>query len=309
MRMMARIVSQHSALWSFDRWYRMAWCVGPGSLALLMVGWICIGSPASSNSRSWARPVNTPAKSTSLPVKYSAPADGPNQEITNCFVLQLLSACTGLIDGRKVEGRQLASVYTRRAFLRQEKQPDLALADYDAALKVEPTSADALNGRAWLHMARSEYDVAIEDLNKAVNLWPVTSAITAHYYRGYAFLKLEDYPKALADLNEAQKLADSTEVLQKKPPNNADIYLTRGEVQQALGDNVSALKDFDEYTRRAPKDYRGLVWRSFVLEETGRIQEALGAMEGALALEPDNNTLRAERDRLRKKQDEGNATR
>lgn len=298
MRPMTRIAALHGSLWSYDRWYRLSWRVWPASLALLICGWIFIDKPASPSPGSWAKPLIQSARNTATP-----PSSVQADDMTKCFsdpksTYWPAGACTRLIDAGQVRGRQLAAVYARRGFLWSESQPDAALKDYDAALQVQPDFTDALTGRAWLRMSRREHDAALEDLNKAIGLLSPDSSGMARYYRGFAFLRLQDYPKALADLNDAQRYQ----------PDNAEIYLARGEVEQAQKRYDAALRNFDEFNTRAPKDPRGLVWRSFVLEATSRTHEALAAMDGALALEPDNGTIRAERDRLRAKQDEGAAS-
>jgi tetratricopeptide (TPR) repeat protein len=294
-----RIVALHGALWSSDRWYRLAWYVWPAALALLICGWICIDKPAPYTPGSpgtWAKPLIQSANNTATQF------NNVQADTTKCFsdpksTYWPAGACTRLIDTGQVKGRQLAAVYARRGFLWRESLPDLALRDYDSALKVQPDFADALTGRAWIRMTFREYDAAFADLNRAIDVLPAAASGVAHYYRGYAFVRVQDYTKALADLDEAQKYT----------PNNADIYLTRGEAEQAQQDNEAALRDFDEFIKRSPKDYRGFVWRSGVLEVTGRTQEALAAMESALVLEPGNETVRAERDRLRAKQNEDTA--
>jgi tetratricopeptide (TPR) repeat protein len=295
MKLTAQIAALHGAYWSFDRWYRMWWYIWPGSLALLICGWIYLDKSApwtpASPAGSWARPVNQPVK-TAVPLNLNNAVTGS----TSCFAngAWAIPECTKLIDGGQLAGQQLARVYAQRASLQRDKRPDLALADYDAALKVQPYFADALNGRAWIRMTREQYDSALEDLNRAIDSTPAASAGLARYYRGYAFLKLANYSGALTDLNEAQKLQ----------PNNADVYLARGEAERAQDNSDAALKDFDEFSRLAPKDTRGLIWRSAVLEETGRAKEALAAMESAATLDPGNATIRSERDRLRTLQDE-----
>lgn len=292
----ARVAALHGALWGFDRWYRLWWYIWPTSMALLICGWIYLDKPAgvTSPSAQWAKPVPT--------APATAPKVLPNwkqEKMTQCFSKSLppatsTGACTELIITGLVKGRELAAVYTQRGFLEREKQPDQALSEYNDALKVQPDFADALTGRAWIRMTRREYDDAFADLNKAIDLLPAPASGIARFYRGFAFLKIQNYPRALTDLNEAQKYQ----------PSNADIYLARGEVEQAQENYDLALRDFDEFSKRAPKDPRGLVWRSWVLETTGRTQEALAAMENALALEPGSDIARTERDRLRAKQDE-----
>jgi tetratricopeptide (TPR) repeat protein len=292
------MAAQHSALWGFDRWYRLWWYIWPAALAVLIIGWICIDKPAGMALSAGSR--TTPAAQNAK-VAMPIPPSPSQAELTKCFFSQIppgsaLAACTGLIDAGQVKGRQLASVLTQRGFLQRETQPDNAMADYNAALKVQPDFADAFDNRAWIDMTRGNYDAALQDLNKAIDLLPSASAGIARYYRGYALFKLNSYPQALADLNEAQRLQ----------PDNGDIYLARGDVEQALENYDAALRDFDEFSKRAPKDARGPVSRGSVLEAMSRSPEALTAFESALALEPGNTYAIGERDRLRAEQSEGN---
>jgi Flp pilus assembly protein TadD len=301
------MAAQHSALWGFDRWYRLWWYIWPASLALLIIGWICIDKPAGV-TRSGSSPsggsLSGGAWTTPLgkDVKPAIPAqpDWVPGEMAKCFSDQTvtgpaLASCTTLIGSGRLSGNRLAAVLTQRGFVQRGTHPDEAIKDYDAALKVQPNFAEALENRAWIYMTRGGYDAALSDLNTAIGSSPQNAGI-AHYYRGYALFKLNNYPQALADLNEAQRLQ----------PNNGDIYLARGDVEQALENYAAALRDFDEFSKRAPKDVRGPVSRGSALEAMGRSLEALTAFESALALEPGNTYAIGERDRLRAEQSEGN---
>jgi tetratricopeptide (TPR) repeat protein len=297
------MAAQHSALWGFDRWYRLWWYIWPASCALLISGWICIDKPAgltrsggspSSSSGTWTAPLGKDIK-PAIP----AQPDWVPGEMAKCFSDQgvtgpAMVSCTALISSGRLTGNRLAAVLTQRGFV-QRAHPDEAIKDYNAALKVQPGFAEALENRAWIYMTRGGYDAAVSDLNTAISSSPQNPGI-ARYYRGYAFFKLNKYPEALADLNEAQRLQ----------PNNSDIYLARGDVEQALENYDAALRDFDEFSKRAPKDVRGPNSRGSVLEAMGRSPEALTAFESALALEPGNTYALDERDRLRAEQNEGN---
>jgi tetratricopeptide (TPR) repeat protein len=300
MQWTSRMAAQHNALWGFDRWYRLWWYVWPASLALLVIGWICNDKPggAAVSGGPWGKSVTQNPVIQNLKV---TPVQQPNWELelVSCFANRPVAsetACTRLIDAGQVAGQRLAAIYTQRGYLRRERDPARALVDYDTALRIQPGFADALDNRAWIDMTRGEYDAALQDLNKAIDLLPPASAGIARYYRGYAFFKLNNYPQALDDLNEAQKLQ----------PNNADIYLARGDVEQAQENYDAALRDFDEFGKHAPNDVRGLISRGAVLEAMGRSQDALAALEAAVALEPGNASALAERDRLRTQQSEGN---
>jgi tetratricopeptide (TPR) repeat protein len=266
-------------------------------MALLITGWILISKPVNTgawgNAGTWARPIaQKAATSAPLPVKTTTinPVD---LEMMSCFANRGTAsetACTNLINGGKISGAKLASVYTQRGFMQRDREPDSAMSDFNAALKIQPDYAAALNDRAWIYMVRGEYDAALQDLNKSAS--PTTSWLTAavaYYYRGFAYLRLKDYAKALSDLNEAIR----------RQPNNADYYLSRGEAQQAQESYDAALRDFDEFSKRAPKDPRGLLARAVIFETTGKPRDALAALESAVTLAPDNDFARSERDRLR----------
>jgi tetratricopeptide (TPR) repeat protein len=306
MQWTSRLAAQHSALWGFDRWYRLWWYIWPASLALLICGWICIDKPGgvSSSSSQWAKPVpNAPAQ----PIRRSPIlANWPEKlhnDVATCFsnaidLTPLMEACSRLIDSGLAPNPQLVAAYTQRGYLRRLKEPDLALADFNSALNIQADSPAALMNRGLIHVTRNRYDAAMQDLNKAIELFPPTAAARARFYRGFTFFKLKDYPSAMTDLNEALKVE----------PGNPDPYLTRGEVEQAQQQYDAALKDFDEFSKRVPRNPRGLIGRGLVLEATGRSKEALLAYENAVALEPANAQALAARDRLRSTQDAGDQT-
>lgn len=297
MKTTARIVALHGALWSIDPWYRWSWYTWPTAMAVLITGWILVSKPVNTgawgNAGTWAKPIaQKAAASAPLPVKTTTinPVD---LEVMSCFANRGTSsetACTSLINGGKISGAKLASVYTQRGFMQRDREPDSAMSDFSAALKIQPDYAAALNDRAWIYMTRGDYDAALQDLNKTASpTTPWLTAAVAYYYRGFAYLRLKDYAKAVADLNEAIR----------RQANNADYYLARGEAQQAQESYDAALRDFDEFSKRAPKDPRGLLARAVIFETTGKPRDALAALESAVTLAPDNDFARSERNRLR----------
>jgi len=303
MQWTSRLAAQHSALWGFDRWYRLWWYVWPAALALLISGWICIDRPGgmASPSARWGMPVpNAPPQPIRRsPVLANWPEKLQNDVVT-CFSNAIdlnpqLQACTRLIDSGQAANPQLVAAYSQRGFLRRSKEPDLALADYKEALNIQADAPVVLTNRAWVYITRNRYDAALADLNKAIDLFPPAAAARARFYRGFTFFKLKDYAPAMSDLNEAVKVE----------PNNPDPYLARGELEQAQQQYDAALRDFDEFSKRAARNPRGLIGRGSVLEATGRSKEALLAYENAVTLEPANAQALAARDRLRSTQDAG----
>ena len=295
MNMAVRIVAFHGALWSIDPWYRWSWYAWPIAMAVLITGWVLISKPVNTgawgNAGSWAKPIAQ--KATATPIKTTT-INTVDLEVMSCFANSgpsSESTCTRLIDGGKISGSKLASVYTQRGFMQRDRAPESAMSDFNAALKIQPDYAAALNDRAWIYMTRGDYDAALQDLDKTASpSTPWLTAAVAYYYRGFAYLRLKDYAKALADLNEAIR----------RQSNNADYYLARGETQQAQQSYDAALRDFDEFGKRSPKDPRGLLARAAIFEAMGRPRDALTALQGALTLAPDNDFIKSERDRIRR---------
>ena len=226
-------------------------------------------------------------------------ADWPEHlrdDFNACYGFMLVSnsaaieACTHLIDSGQAGNDQRVSLHIQRGFNRRLSEPDLALDDYNAALKLQTDEPHALMNRAWIYMSRGQLDAALQDINIAINALSAESAARgrALYYRGHVFLTRKDYDRALVDLNEALKL----------DRGNPDAYLARGKVEQVQRKFDAALSDFYEFTWRQPRSPEGLIARGAVLEETGRPREAVTALQGALKLDPENPIAHAALDRL-----------
>jgi tetratricopeptide (TPR) repeat protein len=303
MPLAARMAALHSALWGFDRYYRLSWYVWPAALAMLIAGWICIDkqSGPSSSSAGWGKPV---AGASNIPVRRSPIlANWPERlqnDVMTCFsnavnvaTLQpLIDACTRLIESKDVADPQMVNAYNQRGFLQRLSQPDHALADYEAALKIQPNAPQVLTNRAWIYMTRNRNDDAMVDLNKAIDQFPPNVAGYARYLRGYDYLRQKKYDLAMEDLNESITHG----------PNFADAYLARGQVEQAQAKYEAALRDFDQFSKLAPRSARGLIAKSAMLEATGKIPEALSPLDAAIAIEPGNQAALTARDRLRARQ-------
>jgi tetratricopeptide (TPR) repeat protein len=204
----------------------------------------------------------------------------------------IIEACTRMIESGLLDERQLVAAYSRRGFYYAATQTDRALADYDAALKIQPDSAAVLTDRAWIYLEHDRVDAAMADANKAIELLPRSLSARARLYRANAFLALNAYTKAVSDLDDAQGI----------DPADPHMYLTRGDIENALKHYDAALQAYDEFTKRAPRFADGLVGRGLVLEATGHPKEALLALESALKLDPKNSEAISVRGRLRSAQ-------
>ena len=81
---------------------------------------------------------------------------------------------------------------------------DIALGDYNEAIRLDPTQASSTSTAAAFGRAKKEYDKAIADYNQAIRLDPKDAL--AYNNRGTAWHAKKEYDKAIADYNEAIRL-------------------------------------------------------------------------------------------------------
>jgi tetratricopeptide (TPR) repeat protein len=169
---------------------------------------------------------------------------------------------------------------------------ELALADFDAAIRDQPEFAHAYVLRSQMLLALGREAEALASLDRALALEPVAIG-----YRNRADVRVGsgDVAGALRDLDIAIEL----------DPNDPENYLARARLREGAGQLDAAEADYDAAVRLEPSA-RTLGLRSFFLFSQGRLDEVLRDVTGALVFDPDNAALyqvrgRAEyrRDRLR----------
>lgn len=151
--------------------------------------------------------------------------------------------CSAVIESGQAKGRQLAYAYVSRG-MALDKLDNLpgAIADYGAALRLDPDSVSAYYSRALALIGRDDHQNALADLDRAIALSPKM----AQFYRDRAgvFIKLNDYPRALADYDVAVRLE----------PGDAYGFTVRGNAKLDSGDPAGALADYNAALRIKP-DY------------------------------------------------------
>ena len=70
--------------------------------------------------------------------------------------------------------------YTNRGNLYADKgEKDLALNDYNQAIKLNPQLAEAYVNRGTLYQEKGEYELALKDYNQAIKLNPQLAALVS----------------------------------------------------------------------------------------------------------------------------------
>lgn len=131
---------------------------------------------------------------------------------------------------------QLAIIYHARNM-------DVAEQYYDAALRIDPKSTDALYGRGlWFQDNRRDYNSAIRDYTSAVTFNP--KAAQAHFALGFIhFQYLQVYDQAIRHFSDAIQ-AD---------PNWPEAWFNRGLSYEAKGDIAAAANDYRKALELNPR--------------------------------------------------------
>ncbi|NOT08602.1 MAG: tetratricopeptide repeat protein, partial [Gemmatimonadales bacterium] len=153
---------------------------------------------------------------------------------------------------------------------------DQALANADRAVRLDPASAEALASRGVVHMHRWNWSTALADLDRAVAADPRSA--TAHQWRGELYLITARLAEA------AQSFARAME-LEARSPIHAALYAL---ALAAEGRYDSASTAARQAVRLDPTLAAPRLIQGAVLLYAGRTVPAIGALEAALALEPDN---------------------
>jgi tetratricopeptide (TPR) repeat protein len=153
---------------------------------------------------------------------------------------------------------------------------DRAIAEYNEAIRLDPTLAAAFDARGDAYYYKGEYDRAIADYSEAIRLDPKYAA--AYSDRGLAYAKKGSYERAIADLSDAIRLA----------PNSARYFNLRGYVYYSKGDYSKATSDYKEAVRKSPSNAGYHLNLGTALFESQDEDAAISSFEEAIRLDPDN---------------------
>jgi len=125
-----------------------------------------------------------------------------------------IRGCTEYIAQGQADAHNLAIAHVNRAIAHSmtgDTEP--ALADFAAAIKLDPRSPLAYYNRGSLHLDTGHYDLAVADFSAAIRIEPLFAL--AHYNRGLAHEQLNDSEAAKEDFRRALELDPSNEQAQE----------------------------------------------------------------------------------------------
>lgn len=115
-----------------------------------------------------------------------------------------IQACTRVIDSKDAKVKMQHAYFNRGVEWGAAGKYDNAIADYSAAIKIDPTYREAFNNRGNAYRRKGDSINALADYTEAIKLNPKRGL----YYRnrGIVLQDKRDYARALADFEEAFKL-------------------------------------------------------------------------------------------------------
>jgi tetratricopeptide (TPR) repeat protein len=130
--------------------------------------------------------------------------------------------------------RREAEVYCTRADSRFRAGDNAgAIADFDAAIRLDPEYAPAYRGRGNVYRNQGDFAPAFADYDAAIRLAP--SDASSYYHRGLTRYRVGDDAGAIADFDAAIRV----------DPSLATAYASRGNAYDRLGDRERAKADHD----------------------------------------------------------------
>ena len=198
-------------------------------------------------------------------------------------------------------------------------EQDAALADYGAALKLEPAFSRAYFQRALMYVAREQMTTALADYRQTVRLAPQSPDVYKTWGRaedkasrgaavdrlealleqskpearsrsqqGTVFHKAGDLDKAIAEYDQALELY----------PRYTEIYYNRGLAYRQKGEMDKAIHDYTQAIELDPKYIPAYSNRAFAYFKKNDLDRALADYDKILQLDPTNDEAKKSREAI-----------
>jgi tetratricopeptide (TPR) repeat protein len=204
--------------------------------------------------------------------RQCATMGGPNQ----------IDACAALIAAGR--GNVAEYHYARGAALLDKRDCDGALADFDAAVRLNPNDPAYHGGRGLVfYQCKHDYRQALDAFSQVVRVTPNDAA---------AWDIRSNCKKLLGDLDGA--IADDTRAIQLDP-KTAMYHGNRAIAYQEKGDRVNALADFNFEVQASPNSSPAIGNRGLFFLDIGQPDLAIADFSAAIRFDPNSSKAYANR--------------
>lgn len=145
---------------------------------------------------------------------------------------------------------------------------------YNKALEKDPLFRQAYTGKAFVEMRSTDFENAIVDATKAIELKENRDVV--YYTRMTAYSALGEYEKAMTDCNK---------LIAMRSPRRIDYMVDRSLLYLNMGDSENALAELDRIIKDKPEAIRPLVFRSYFLFQLGNREAALADLVRTYSVE------------------------
>lgn len=157
----------------------------------------------------------------------------------------------------------------------QERKLRDAINKYNEAIKLNPRNYNAYYLRGFTKFLSKDFEGALEDYNKAIEIAPNTKGIEqVYYHRGNLYYFLIQKEKAFADYEKAISIN----------PNYQPPYGGRGNYFTDRGDLDKALADYNKALEMDSKDVAAYMGRADVYFKKEEFDKSLRDLEKAVEL-------------------------
>jgi tetratricopeptide (TPR) repeat protein len=160
------------------------------------------------------------------------------------------------------------------------KEYDKAIGDYSKAIELQPFFPDAYYNLGRVYRLLKKYDEAIANLKKSIKLSPPEFGYRANGNIGLIYHQQREYAKALEAFATAISYDDS----------KADTYYLRGETYTAMENYEAAISDYQAALSRFPnynQAYQGL---GYAFYKTAQFDQARTALNKAVEISSNSPT-------------------
>lgn len=185
-------------------------------------------------------------------------------------------------------------VYLHRGKNRYQLDKNIeALADLDKAISLYPERSGSYYWRSVVYSELEEYEKSANDLIRAYQLDPYDASVLKQrewltkkmIFNGYEFGKDQEYDKALAQFNYAERLN----------PDNPDIYQRRARVLADLNQINLASNDLKKSISLDPENYGAYALLDWVLAREGKYEEIVRYWDQYIHFKPGHSSAYVER--------------
>jgi tetratricopeptide (TPR) repeat protein len=194
---------------------------------------------------------------------------------------QTIPACDRYIKSNPPPDKLITALRQRgQAHLYDRDDFVTALADYEAALKIDPNNAATHEYIGNLYSRKSDYARAESSFNKAVQLTPLFTSGYAR--RAGVYIAMKDYDRALADLDKVVAINAKMESNKDWSYSVAMGYADRCNLRGLRGEYELALEDCNKALSFEPTYDSALVHRGEIYTYKKDFTRALADLNAAV---------------------------